>query len=44
MWCRVDLVLADVSEESIVAIFKGRKIRERATSVSRWVEVCRVVI
>jgi hypothetical protein len=39
MWCRVDIVLTDISEEHIASIFsleqKRRKIRERGTSVSR---------
>jgi hypothetical protein len=37
MWCRVDLVWTDVSEEGILPL-QGRKIRELETSVSTWLQ------
>jgi hypothetical protein len=36
MWRGVDPGLIDVSEERIASIFRIGKIRERGTSVSRW--------
>jgi hypothetical protein len=40
MWCRVDIVLTDVSEERIASIFrveeKKKKIYKQRTSVSRY--------
>jgi hypothetical protein len=38
MWRREDIVLNDVSEEHIVSIFMVKEIRERWTSVSRWLQ------
>jgi hypothetical protein len=38
MWRRVDLVWTDVSEEHICFHLQDRKIRERGTSVSRWLQ------
>jgi hypothetical protein len=38
MWRYVDTGLTDVLEERIASIFMVEKIRERGTSVSRWLQ------